>query len=721
MAGLTRRQFLEWGGAGAAGLALAGPAAGALPAPAHRSLRKFRDPVATACTACGGTCAVRVFRNGGLPVQVLPNPEAGTLSGICPRAFGALESFWDPNRLTRPLRRKGRRGAGEFEEISWDEAVEAVAQTLAEAPDRAYVDVGRPDPLAGAMLERLGVTRRIAGPESTVWSAREAQRRVYGLPLASPDLSRVRTLVLVGARPWDQGPAFGRWAQGLAELRARGGRIISLGSFEGATGSVADEWIPIRPGSECLVLLGILRVLLTQGGYEAEGFVQRVGVEPEKILESLVPYSVDLVEAASGLSALTLVRLAQAFRAGAPSLCWVDSAGTPQAEALEATAAVLNASQGDPEAAGLRLAHPLGWVPAFEPTLPRTRAVKDLLAGNEGAGLYLAYRANPVYESPRSRSVHRAFAEEDRIGLVVAFDTHLTETAQVADLVLPAASDLELWNLVGGYDGDGKAWVALQQPAPRGRAEPEWLRRPDTAPDGLFDGPRNGPVGEARQLGDLLLAVGRRIGGGLAEAFPYPDAGTYVRYLCDTLPPLAADGGFRALAARGVWRARRVGYPWAATHGFPTPSRTLEVTHRLKHRVPRDLKRLEGEHFALVVVRHPETDPAFPRSARAGELHPENPLLLHPEAAAALGLHDGAEAVVRTEVGEARVRVQLVRGIHPRAAALAWGYGHPPRQDDRPWWAVHGPGVSVAELSPFATDSEGAQAWKALRITVAPA
>jgi len=145
------------------------------------------------------------------------------------------------------------------------------------------------------------------------------------------------------------------------------------------------------------------------------------------------------------------------------------------------------------------------------------------------------------------------------------------------------------------------------------------------------------------------------------------------------------------------------------------------VTHRLKHQVPRDLKRLEGEHFALVVVRHPETDPAFPRSARAGELHPENPLLLHPEAAAALGLKDGAEAVVRTEVGEARVRVRLVRGIHPRAAALAWGFGHPTPKDDRPWWAVHGPGASVAELAPFATDTQGAQAWKALRITVAPA
>ncbi len=720
MRSISRRQFLAWSGAGVAGAALAGPAAARVPEPAHRSLRKFRDPVATACTACGSACAVRAFRDGGLPVQIVPNPDAGDLGGVCPRAFAALEAFRDPARVTRPLRRTGPRGSGTFEPVTWDEALDTVAEALARGPERAYFDLGRPDPLAGSVLERLGVRHRIDAAASLRWGAREAQRAVYGAPLAAPDLSRVRTLLLVGAQPWDEAEGIGRLGKGLAELRARGGRILCLSPYEGATGSVADEWIPIRPGSETLVVLGILRVLLTQGGFDAEAFGRWVGLAPEKVLEALVPYSVDLVEAASGLSALSLVRLAREFRAGAPSLAWVDAAGNPEAEALEAAAAVLNATQGDPEAAGLRLAHPLRWLPGFEATEPRTRAIKDLLAGNEGAGLYLAYRSNPVYEAPRSRSVRRAFTEEDRIGLVVAFDTHLTETARVADLVLPAPTDFELWNLVGGYDAEGKAWVLLQQPVPRTPPEPRWLQRPDAPLEALFDGPPNAPVGEARQLGDVLLAVGRRVDEGFAESFPYPDTGAYVRYLCDTLPPLAADGGYAALAGTGVWRARRAGYPWARENGFPTASGVLEVAGRLAHRMPTDLKRLEGEDFALVVTRPPELDPAFPVSARGREIRHENPLWLHPEAARALGLSEGDWARVRTEVGEARVRVRLAQGIHPRAAALSWGFGH----DEAPgagWWRDHGPGVSVAQVAPFRTDRHGAQAWKALRVSVSRA
>ena len=732
MVQISRRRFLALGGVGAAGLALEGVSLGSVrkgPGWPHRTLQKFRDPVPTACTACGGVCALVAYRDGGLPVQVAPNRDAGGLAGACPRAYEALEAVRDPERVLTPLRRKGPRGSGEWEPVSWDEAVAAIAEALALAPERAFVDVGRPDPLAGLLLDRLGVPNRIDHDSSRAWAALEAQRAVYGAPLATPDLGGVRTVLLVGARPLDQGPDFAHRARALVEARRAGARVVAIGPYEGATGSLVDEWIPVRPGAEALALLGIVRVLLSQGWYDRERFEAAVSSTPDQILESLVPYTVDLVEAASGLSALTLVRLAKEIRDRAPALCWVDAAGSPSAGVLEAGAAVLNAVHGDPEAAGVRLAHPLEGIPRLEPTLPRTRAVKDLLAGGERASLYLAYRSNPVYWSPRSRSVRRAFAQEDRIGLVVALDTHLHETARVADLVLPAAADLELWNLLGGYDGRGRPYVVLQQPVPRMPPEPAWLRSPATPPEALFDGPGGGPRGRARQLGDVLLAVAREVGGAAAADLPYPDTAGYVRHLADTLPPLAAAGGFERLRREGVWQGRTRSYPWAAEQGFATPSGRLEVAGRLVHRMPSDLRRLEGEDFALVVLRHPELDPAFANSGWGREIRYRNPVFMNPEAARRLGLASGERVVLETQVGEAEARVVLLQGVHPQAVAVAEDFGHwaggraaaPAEGPGAPWWAHHGPGLSVPALSPFASDPYGAQAWQGLRVTVRPA
>ena len=731
MVQISRRRFLALGGAGAAGLALEGVSLGSVRKRTerpHRTLHKFRDPMPTACTACGGACAVVAYRDGGLPVQVGPNRAAGALAGTCARAYESLEAVLDPDRVLTPLRRKGPRGGGEWEPVTWDEAVARIAGAVAEAPDRAFVDVGRPDPLAGLLLDRLGVPNRIDHEASREWAALEAQRAVYGAPLATPDLRGVRTVLLVGARPLDEGPDFVRRARALVDARRAGARVVAIGPYEGATGSLADEWIPVRPGAEALALLGIVRVLLSQGWYDRERFEAAVSPSPEEILESLVPYTVDLVEAASGLSALTLVRLAKEIRDRAPALCLVDAAGSPAAGALEAGAAVLNAVHGDPETAGVRLAHPLEGIPRLEPTLPRTRAVKDLLAGGERASLYLAYRSNPVYWSPRSRSVRRAFAQEERIGLVVVLDTHLHETAQVADLVLPAAADLELWNLLGGYDGDGRPFALLQQPVLRMPPEPAWLRSAGTPQEALFDGPKGGPRGEARQLGDVLLAVARNVGGAAAD-LPYPDTAAYVRHLADTLPFLAAAGGFERLRREGVWRGRIRSYPWASEQGFGTPTGRLEVAGRLVHRMPRDLRRLEGEDFALVVLRHPELDPAFPNTRWGREIRYRNPVFMNPAPARRLGLATGDRVVLETQVGEAEARVVVLQGLHPRAVAVAEDFGHwaggraaaPVEGPKAPWWAHHGAGVSVPALSPFASDPYGAQAWQGLRVTVRPA
>jgi anaerobic selenocysteine-containing dehydrogenase len=761
----SRREFLTVGATGAAGLALENKAR-LLRVPekpwnarTERSLHKFRSPLPTACAGCESHCALWAYRDGDRVVQVSPNRQVPFAGAACARAYEALEQLYDAERVLRPLRRVGERGEGRWEEITWGQAMERIGRVLAADPGAAYVDVGCPDPLAGPLFDRLGITRRIGQAASLEWAAREAQRSIYGLPLARPDVSRAGTVLLVDARPLDGGRHFAGFARDLVAARARGAQVVAVGAYEGATGSVVDQWIPCRPGTSALFLVGLTRILLSAGWFDAEALSRTSATPVEKLLESLAPYTADLVGSAAGVPVAQLVELARRFAEHGPSLCVVDGAGTEQALALESAAALLNGLFGNPEQAGVRLAHAPEWLPTWAPTLPRSRAMKDILAGNERASLYWAYRTNPVYWGPRSDALRRAFADPARVELLVAMDTQLTETAALADLVLPAAADLELWNLLGGYAPDGKPYAVLQQPTPRQTAEARSLRRPDTPTEELFREPASRPLGEARQLGDALLEILALIGHPAREDFPYPDCGTYVRHLAESAPSIALDGGFERLSREGYWQGRTSTYPWADQSGFPTASRLVEVGDGLVHRVTRDLKGPEGDSFALVILSYPEIGEGYANTRWGREVRFQNPVYINAAVARKMGLSAGDAVVVRTGVGEARGRVQPIQGIHPEAVAVAGDFGHwaggvaatastaptgtPPkfllvqrenfldnplgvdRQETRPgetpWWHHYGPGISIPALSPFTSDDYGAQAWRDLRVTIHPA
>lgn len=738
---MNRREFLAAGGLGAAGMALENkaqlmklPAKGEGGRPS-RLLYKYRDPVPTACVGCRARCALIAYRDGGQAVQIAPDASAPVPAAACPRAYEALEVLRDPERVLTPLRRVGPRGSGKWEEISWAEALHRIAEALGRRGGKATADLGRPDPLAGQILPPLAFDQIVEQEASFLWSSLEAQRSVYGKPLEVPDLRGVRTVLLVGADALDGGRHYPRMARDLIEAKARGASVLAVGPYGGATGSLAESWIPVRPGTETLFLLGLARVLVLRGWADPEALDRWTGASRESLLESLAPYDADRVESAAGVPSRTLVELARRFAERGPSLCWVDGAGRRGAEALEAAAAILNASGGSPERVGVRLAHQPEWAPSLEPTLPRGHVVEEITSGRQRASLYLAYRSNPVYWSARSDLVRQAFADEQRVGLLVAMDTLVTETGLLADLVLPAAADLELWNLFGGYTPRGQAYAILQQPVPRKMPEPEFLTSPDTPLEALFEGPGTGPAGQARQLGDVLLELLQLRGHPDRERFAFPTTGAYVKHLVDSEPALTAAGGFEELSRKGSWLGAEI-YPWSDSDGFPTGSGVLEVEGRLTHGEP--ARDSEGDGLALVPLSYAELGPGYANTRWGREIRRTNPVYLNPVTARDLGLRAGERVAVRTEVGEALGHLELLEGIHPRAVAIAEDFGHwaggvattasakvpgdpPDTHADPVWWAGQGAGFSVRSIMPYEPDRNGAEAWRELQVTVRPA
>jgi thiosulfate reductase / polysulfide reductase chain A len=759
MGGWTRRKFLAAGALGTVGTAgFALENGGRLLRPVEkpwnvnpgRSLHKYRDPLPTACTACGAACPILAFRDGDRVVQIGPNPAAAALSAPCARAYASLEALYDAERVLRPRLRAGHRGEGKWREISWPEAIEVLGRALREAPDRAYFDVGRPDPLAGELLEVLQVAHRIEEGASRTWSAREAQRAVYGAPLGRPDFSRARTILLLGARPLDEGSLYGSYGRELAEAKARGATIIAAGAYQGVTGSFANEWIPVRPGTEALVALALAQLALSEGRYDREAFARFAGASAERLGEELLPYRPEQVEAIAEVPVRALVRVARRLAAEGPSLTLVESEGSRQAETLEAAAALLNSLGGDPEASGVRLAGVPGFVPAWEPTEARAEAVAKIVAATARPSVYFAYRTNPVYASSQSAKVREAFADEGRVGLLVAMDAQVTETALLADLLLPAATDLEMWNLLGGYAPDGKSYAVLQQPATRRLSEPALLTRPGAPLEKLFDARDFGPLGDAKQLGDALLEV--------LAAGQHPARGRFPADCAASVQALGASlvGEGFGPSGRGFWSGVGPGYPQASERGFPTPTKRLRLEGRLTQPIPADPKSAAAEDFALVLLRYPELRDDYANTRWGREIRHRNPLLMNPSAARRVGVSEGDRVLVRTEAGEGVAHAVLINGIHPQAVALAEDFGHwaggvaataearatgdepktllverrsflgnplattvqQTQPGEVPWWHHEGPGLSVWGLLPSATEEAGSPAWKEVRVSL---
>ena len=682
----NRRSFLRAGLLGAAGAALP-RASGATRAPGrfpHRTLRKYRDPAPTVCAMCPARCGLVASRDADRVVQVLGSPGFPTnRGGVCARAYAGLERVYDPERVLQPLRRAGPRGSGRWEPLSWDDALGRVAEALGDGR-RSVLHLGQDEFLVEELRPTLGwtevlVDRRIPGRPGA-----GSQEDLYGAPVLGPDLRRARTVYLFGVRPVD-----GRFrvpqARDLVDARARGTRVHLFHPVAGATAGLGG-WTPVPPGAEGAVALGMARVLLEEGAVGPERWPQTLSDTPADLLDALAPYAPEAAAAATGVPPETLRRLARAFARQGPALA-LGAPGTPAAVG----AALLNHLAGSiNRPGGIQTARGPYFTRPIRPAESPARWLRGLAEGaGERVDLYWAADANPAYDAPEARRVARALADPDRVGLLVVMDTHLTETALLADIFLPLATSFECWSLVEGCLPDGRPYLALQQPVTRPDSEAGKLRGADTEHLALFE-PRARPRGRARGLADALLALARIRD---PEGIPYARVWDVLDVL---LRKSWGPGSLQALTERGIWVAEE---PKA-----PDPVRPVALAGA----IPPPPEEPPGE-LLLVAEAPPTLARTFANDRWGREIAHRQEAFLHPAAARRLGLRSGDRALIRTRTGEARVRVRVLQGVHPRAVVLPDGFGHRAGGSVATlegagadvWWARHGPGASARELVPL--------------------
>ncbi|NDV53972.1 molybdopterin oxidoreductase family protein [Salipiger sp. PrR003] len=235
----------------------------------------------TTCYMCACRCGIDVHLKDGTPVYIEGNHDHPVNRGVlCAKGAAGLKQVTSPARLRAPLRRVGPRGSGEFEEISWDEALETAAGWLKPlretAPEQLAFFTGRDQSqsLTSWWAQQFGTPNYAA--HGGFCSVNMAAAGLYTLgasfwEFGTPDWDHAELLLLFGvAEDHDSNPI----KMGLSQLKARGAKVVSINPVRSGYSAIADAWLGITPGSDGLLVLSLVHELLRAGRIDLEFLAQ---------------------------------------------------------------------------------------------------------------------------------------------------------------------------------------------------------------------------------------------------------------------------------------------------------------------------------------------------------------------------------------------------------------------------------------------------------------
>ena len=246
-----------------------------------------REPVQevkkTTCYMCACRCGIRVHLRDGEVRYIDGNPDHPLNKGvICAKGSSGIMKQYSPARLTQPLKRKAgaERGTGEFEPISWEEAFSTLTERLgkirATDPKKFALFTGRDQmqALTGLFARQFGTPNYAA--HGGFCSVNMAAGMIYTIggsfwEFGGPDLDRAKLFVMIGtAEDHHSNPL----KMALGKFKRDGGRFVSINPVRTGYSAIADEWVPIRPGTDGAFLLAVIHEIIAKGLYDRDFLVQ---------------------------------------------------------------------------------------------------------------------------------------------------------------------------------------------------------------------------------------------------------------------------------------------------------------------------------------------------------------------------------------------------------------------------------------------------------------
>ena len=472
--------------------------------------------VPTTCFNCESACGLTAFINKETQevVKFEGNPQhPGSRGRNCAKGPATINQITDPDRILYPLKRKGKRGDGEWERISWNEALDTIAARIRKAikEDRrneiAY-HVGRPghEKFMNWILQGWGIDGHNSHTNICSSGARFGYNIWYGYDRPSPDHAEAKFILLISAH-LESGHYFNPHAQRIIEGKMKGAKLATMDPRLSNTASMSDYWMPSYPGTEAAVLLAMALIILEEGLYNRDylenwtnwqDYLKSKNVEIKfenyisEMIKEYKEFTPEFAEKESGVKAEMIVEIAHKIgeagerfashnwrSAGASNL-----GGWAVARCLHFLS-VLTGAVGAKGGTS-----PNSWN-KFSPTQPNPPApqkvwnelhfpkeyplaffeMSQLLPHflKEGRGymdVYFSRVFNPIWTYPDGFTWMEMFMREDKFGLHTALTPTWNETAFYADFVLPMGLASERHD-INSYATHGGTWVAFRQPVLR--------------------------------------------------------------------------------------------------------------------------------------------------------------------------------------------------------------------------------------------------------------
>ncbi len=639
-----------------------------------------RRQVRGACPLdCPDTCGWIVAVEGGKAVSLRGDPQHPfTRGSLCNKVDDYLAYAQSPDRVRHPLRRVGPKGSGEFTRISWDEALDRIAAGLADVIARHGAEAIWPFLGSGSM----GLLQGVYGAGRRLWNVLGTSRHLMNICTIAggfgtgytlgdnrvgmdPETLRFSKLVVLwGANVLSTNAHLWR---SILEARRKGAQVVAIDPIRTRTAAASDQHLAPMPGTDAALALGLLHVVLAEGGEDTE-FIERATVGWAAFRARILEFPPSRAAAITGLTAEWIVALGRRLAQTRPTGIRIGIGIQRHAGGGMAvrTITCIPGVTGDWRHPGggvsydTRGFYGLDWAALWRDDL-RTRPARALHMTRLGEGLLevddpkvmalLVYASNPVASVPHQTKVRRGLARDDLFTVVV--EHFLTDTARYADLVLPATMAIEHPDLLIAY---GHLYLAWNEPAVA-------------------------PPGECLPTTEIFRRLARRMGLGAPELYDSDE--TMARQLLGSGHPSLAGITLEDLKARG-WMRLHYPDPFVPfATGFPTPSGKLEfVSERMaqagldpvagytpaQETSPRDTTLARECPLALVTpANHYFLNSTFANVARQRRRAGAPTLLIHPDDAAPRGIATGDEVRVANARGSflavADVSDRIRRGV----------------------------------------------------------
>jgi len=758
----SRRSFLQWssalaGAAVASGLLWDGKLGLFREASAQERSLKEGEWIYSNCNMCGGQSGIKVHVVNGRAVKIegMANPcniantsgnyekavaDLAALYGgdrdaagrLCSKGNSGLRTLYDPDRLKSPMVRIGERGSGKWKAISWDAAIAHVAENLGKIREKygaeslAWFSEDHSFTHIQQDLCKMYGTPNYHNHSNLCDVARKASFKLSmgnERPLADFEDTAYALVFgwnMLGATKWIHLP--GTWNRG----RAKGARMVYVDPFCSQTGAKADEWIPIRPGTDGAFALAIGHVLVKKGLVN-KPFIDEWCVGYDDYAKYVSDKTPQWAEKITSIPASTIERIAteigETARAGKPVcidvwsgpghhtnatlggyaitvlpalLGMIDKPGTmiepkrigTQHQAVEVDLASLKKPRVDGKGTKYLLGHGSG---IYVETRDVVLSGKETTPGSgvPKAGVFVFQ--NFVMSVPNTR---KNIEFMKKLEYVVVNDIFMSETAELADIVIPGSVYLERYD----FSGYWVTWpvLGLRKPVVKsvinGLTEVEfWMAvmkkmglkdkkgnsPTDVSYDAFYANEYN-PTPFAKEQGweaykkSTLAMTGETEYEKFRKEVKLPDGGSV-----DDKSGLAKDKSGKAVGVRIGGKIQ---------NGFSTPTRKLELSSELlkkaklsglpEYSEPEDRPTSQFPLYLVGFKQNEHTHSRTFNNTYLMEMKPDNPLLINSVTAAKLGLKDGDAIWIESPHAKAKGTVQVTERIHPEVVALQHGYGH---------------------------------------------